>query len=221
MSLTQISYLIRADRTKALRHKLINVAAGLASAIAVALFIPGPIGIVVVIAAAAYAIAVGALPASMLLADHRVAKLMAAHADTITERGQKIADTRAATVHEYVMDQLVAAGKAPVSLAIIVINATNRMIGGEPTVLISTIDTAGALETDRAEDTAARWILRNMGSPFVTASDWRASVIAAEPGKPPTAQLMDSNGRVEVVSEWDKPYDEQFSRYHPRRYSAA
>jgi hypothetical protein len=221
MKLTHISYLIRRDRTKALRHLLINILYRAVVAVAaVFVFIHGLVAIAIALVVVSYAVVKGALPATMLIADRRVTKALSGHADTVAERGQKVADEKAAAVHAHVLQNLIDAGQKPRSLVIIVINAVNRVIGGSPTVLVSIIDSDGVLRTEMADDLTSWSILRNIGSPFATATDWRASVIAAEPGKPAAAQLMDYSGSDEVTQEWDKPHDEQFLRYHPSQHPA-
>ena len=220
MNTTQISYLTRADRTKELRKSILGKVVGFAAAAAGLAFTAGPATIPLVIGAAVMAAAAVAVPAGMLMADRRVAKMLPGHLGAIAEHAQRVADEKAAPVHAHVLQKLHDAGRQPRSLVIIVLNTANRLFTGvgSTRVLLSTIDADGALSTETADDPTSRWVIRNIASPFVTATDWRASIITATPGTPATAQLIDSAGWDVIDQECDKPYDEQFLSFHPARH---
>ena len=220
MNTTQISYLTRADRTKELRKNILGKVVGFAAAATGLAFTAGPATLPLIIGAAVVAAVTVAVPAGMLIADRRVAKVLPGNLDAIVERAQKVADEKAAPVHAHVLQKLHDAGRQPRSLVIIVLNTANRFFigAGSTRVLLSTIDTDGVLAVERADDLTARWVVRNIASPFVTAIDWRAAVIAAAPGTPATAQLMDAVAITVLDQEWDKPDCEQFLSFHPAQH---
>lgn len=209
LSYKQISYLTGAERAKHLYARVVAGLALLAGGVLPVIFSAGTFATVagILVAVAVFLLA---KPATMLVADRLVGSQDQA---VIAETGQKLADGKAAVVHALVLEQLRDAGKAPQSLVIAVFN--NSWDVGGPIVAASTIGADGVPVTKWIDDEPGRWqVLNVIATPFLTGTDWQATVISAAPGQPATAQLVDAAGYDELWAESNKPSGEQFLRYH-------